>query len=174
MLMTKKLSVAAMAAPLLTAVALAMPAISVAQAPVPVAPSVRGLPDFTDLVEQVGPAVVNIRTVERARADAGLNAALVSLLNNAADASPDQVAVEADWNAAAFRVSVLDRGPGLSDDRLARAGYDFVSTKGETRGLGLALARAGIERLGGTLTVARRDGGGLRATLQWPRLDSTQ
>jgi serine protease Do len=27
-----------------------------------------GLPDFTDLVEQVGPAVVNIRTVERARA----------------------------------------------------------------------------------------------------------
>ena len=71
MLMTKKLSVAAMAAPLLTAVALAMPAISVAQAPVPVAPSVRGLPDFTDLVEQVGPAVVNIRTVERVRAGAG-------------------------------------------------------------------------------------------------------
>jgi serine protease Do len=28
---------------------------------------VRGLPDFTDLVEQVGPAVVNIRTVERVR-----------------------------------------------------------------------------------------------------------
>jgi len=29
-----------------------------------------GLPDFTDLVEQVGPAVVNIRTVERARSSA--------------------------------------------------------------------------------------------------------
>ncbi|MFV0679664.1 DegQ family serine endoprotease [Ottowia sp.] len=28
---------------------------------------VRGLPDFTDLVEQVGPSVVNIRTVERVR-----------------------------------------------------------------------------------------------------------
>ena len=28
--------------------------------------SVRGLPDFTDLVEQVGPSVVNIRTLERA------------------------------------------------------------------------------------------------------------
>ena len=103
------------------------------------------------------------------RVDAGLNAALVSLLNNAADASPDAVAVEAEWDAAALRVSVLDRGPGLPDDRLARAGYDFVSTKGETRGLGLALARAGIERLGGTLTVTRREGGGLSATLQWPR-----
>ena len=33
-----------------------------------VAAQVRGLPDFTDLVEQVGPSVVNIRTVERARA----------------------------------------------------------------------------------------------------------
>jgi len=29
----------------------------------------RTLPDFTDLVEQVGPSVVNIRTIERARLD---------------------------------------------------------------------------------------------------------
>jgi serine protease Do len=34
------------------------------------APQPRSLPDFTDLVEQVGPAVVNIRTMERARAAA--------------------------------------------------------------------------------------------------------
>ena len=27
----------------------------------------QGLPDFTDLVEKVGPAVVNIRTLERSR-----------------------------------------------------------------------------------------------------------
>ncbi len=32
------------------------------------APAVRGLPDFTDLVEQVGPSVVNIRTLEKASA----------------------------------------------------------------------------------------------------------
>lgn len=31
------------------------------------APQPRSLPDFTDLVEQVGPAVVNIRTLERVR-----------------------------------------------------------------------------------------------------------
>jgi len=35
------------------------------------APQLRSLPDFTELAEQVGPAVVNIRTVERARAGAG-------------------------------------------------------------------------------------------------------
>ncbi|MDO5086262.1 MAG: DegQ family serine endoprotease [Comamonadaceae bacterium] len=33
----------------------------------PAAPAVRGLPDFTDLAEQVSPAVVNIRTTERVR-----------------------------------------------------------------------------------------------------------
>jgi serine protease Do len=34
------------------------------------APQVRGLPDFTELVELVGPAVVNIRTLEKARPSA--------------------------------------------------------------------------------------------------------
>jgi serine protease Do len=34
---------------------------------VPPAASVRGLPDFTDLVDLVGPSVVNIRTLERAK-----------------------------------------------------------------------------------------------------------
>ncbi|MBX3609100.1 MAG: DegQ family serine endoprotease [Hydrogenophaga sp.] len=36
----------------------------------PAAASVRGLPDFTDLVDLVGPSVVNIRTLERAGASA--------------------------------------------------------------------------------------------------------
>jgi serine protease Do len=36
----------------------------------PVVAQARALPDFTDLVEQVGPAVVNIRTLERARSSA--------------------------------------------------------------------------------------------------------
>lgn len=35
--------------------------------------AVRGLPDFTDLVDQVGPSVVNIRTVEKASSRANAN-----------------------------------------------------------------------------------------------------
>jgi serine protease Do len=37
----------------------------------PALAQVRGLPDFTELVEQVGPSVVNIRTVERSRGASG-------------------------------------------------------------------------------------------------------
>jgi serine protease Do len=42
-------------------------------APTPAAAQTRVLPDFTDLVEQVGPSVVNIRTLERVRPSAGPN-----------------------------------------------------------------------------------------------------
>jgi serine protease Do len=38
-----------------------------AVSPAASAPLVRGLPDFTELVEQVGPSVVNIRTLEKVR-----------------------------------------------------------------------------------------------------------
>ena len=58
----------ALAALSLSATLLAAPA-RAQSVPVPVQPPTaqRGLPDFTDLVEQVGPAVVNIRTTERVR-----------------------------------------------------------------------------------------------------------
>ncbi len=71
MSMMKKLSLAAALAASLLASTVLLPVNAWAQAPVPVAPSVRGLPDFTDLVEQAGPAVVNIRTIERVRVGGG-------------------------------------------------------------------------------------------------------
>ena len=45
-----------------------------AQSASPPAPVVRELPDFADLVERTGPAVVNIRTTERARGKPGSGA----------------------------------------------------------------------------------------------------
>ncbi len=40
---------------------------ALSMAPLPTLAQARALPDFTDLVDQVGPAVVNIRTIERVR-----------------------------------------------------------------------------------------------------------
>jgi serine protease Do len=59
---TPQSSTAANAAPVMAAAA-AAPAVAG-----PAAPLVRGMPDFATLVEQVGPAVVNVAVVERARA----------------------------------------------------------------------------------------------------------
>lgn len=44
---------------------LAVVAVTVLLPVAPIAAQVRALPDFTDLVEQVGPSVVNIRTIEK-------------------------------------------------------------------------------------------------------------
>ncbi len=58
--------------PLALALALSFPAGLVLTSPAAQAQSApqRGVPDFTELAEQVSPAVVNIRTLERARAPA--------------------------------------------------------------------------------------------------------
>ena len=59
----KRLFVATLSGVLVTSVSTAFLPLATAQA------QVRALPDFTDLVEQVGPSVVNIRTLEKANAE---------------------------------------------------------------------------------------------------------
>nr|WP_308600748.1 Do family serine endopeptidase [Massilia sp. Dwa41.01b] len=49
---------------------LSLPAPALAAAPVPT-PVVTGLPDFSDLIDKAGPAVVNIRTTEKVRLGQG-------------------------------------------------------------------------------------------------------
>jgi serine protease Do len=67
MLNLKKLILACVAPPMLLGATLAFPAPALAQSDAASVAVARGLPDFTDLVDLVGPSVVNIRTVERVR-----------------------------------------------------------------------------------------------------------
>ncbi len=61
---------------------------------------------------------------------------------------------------------VLDNGPGCPDLQAAARG---VARQGAGHlGLGLAVVAAHLQRIGGTLTLAPRDGSGLVATIQWP------
>jgi two-component system sensor histidine kinase RegB len=73
------------------------------------------------------------------------------------------------------RIHVDDDGAGMTHDVFALAGEPFFTTKGEGKGLGLGvfLARELAEGLDGALTFERRAPRGLRATLAWPRLDSS-
>ncbi len=63
---------AGLAAACVLACSAAMTPLAIAQVATPPT-SVRGLPDFTDLVEQAGPSVVNIRTTEKASRRSGVN-----------------------------------------------------------------------------------------------------
>ncbi len=100
----------------------------------------------------------------------GLEQAILNVLNNAADASPDAVEFGTETNDQALLIDIADRGPGFSPEHRAQAGRVLFSGKpGRGWGVGLALTHATLERLGGTLTLAEREGGGtrVRITLPW-------
>jgi two-component system, sensor histidine kinase RegB len=98
----------------------------------------------------------------------GLGQAILNVLNNAADAAKGLVALEAHWTATELTMEVSDRGPGFSGDALAAATEPFFSTKEGGMGLGLFVAKAVIDQLGGTLYLGNRAEGGAIARITIP------
>jgi len=103
-------------------------------------------------------------------AERTLTQALINILNNAADASPDHVTMNADWTATELNIEIADRGPGLSDEIQRQLGKTPVTTKSDGLGVGLFLAHATITRLGGSLTISTREGGGTLLSIMLPLL----
>lgn len=100
--------------------------------------------------------------------------ALDNLVRNALQASaPDgRVAIAAAVIAGdRVRISVTDRGAGMTPEQLARAGEPFFTTKpaGAGTGLGLYVTRASVEPLGGELRLTSAAGAGTTATIDLPR-----
>jgi two-component system, NtrC family, nitrogen regulation sensor histidine kinase NtrY len=97
---------------------------------------------------------------------------LINLLKNAREAGAPVESIELQVNehAAGWRLQVLDRGAGMSDDVLRNALLPFYSTKPSGAGLGLTLCREVIEAHGGRISLANREGGGLAATLWIPAI----
>ena len=100
-----------------------------------------------------------------------LRQTLTALLRNAFDAStPDQVVTLRVEQHAGVRMEVIDRGRGMSPEEALRAGEPFFTTKphGAGLGLGLFLARAFAEQMGGTLQWQSVPGEGTSVVLVLP------
>ena len=95
------------------------------------------------------------------------------LIRNAFDACEDAVPIVLSIRATAATVAfeVHDRGPGMPDDVLRRAGQPFFTTKapGRGMGLGLFLVRLVAERYGGTFRLASERGRGTTSILELPQ-----
>lgn len=98
--------------------------------------------------------------------------ALRSLITNAQDASPPgaTVVVMVRKEGTSLAMAIRDRGGGIPSDVLARIGEPFFTTKapGRGMGLGLFLARAVIEGVGGTLQIDSVAGEGTEVRARFP------
>jgi two-component system sensor histidine kinase RegB len=102
-------------------------------------------------------------------AERDLGRAILNLLNNAADASPEAVAMNCSWDAGELRIQVEDLGPGIPPELGESPGERLFTTKGESgTGIGLLLTRTAVQRAHGSLKLSNRPGGGARAEVVLP------
>ena len=101
-------------------------------------------------------------------AEATLEQALLSLFNNAADASPADVEIVARWTHDHLQLKILDRGPGITEALRLRAGREYFSTRPDGAGIGLFLAHATLDRFGGQIVLEPRPGGGTLTRVELP------
>lgn len=90
-----------------------------------------------------------------------------NVVENAVTAARSSVVIRSVCEGGWLVLSVEDDGPGMTDEVLARATEPFFTTKPSGTGMGLAIARAVAEDLGGTLELQRRDTG-LRVSMRVP------
>ncbi len=135
--------------------------------------------DVTELLESV-----SIATTFRLEGDlpeeplcadrAQIEQVLINLLRNAhqSGSHPDAVTLAIASSAMHWRLTVADRGPGMSDKVMAHALIPFYSTRTDGSGIGLALSREIIEAHGGQIQIRNRSEGGLAVVFTLPRLQS--
>jgi two-component system sensor histidine kinase RegB len=104
----------------------------------------------------------------RLLAEKSLASALTNIFDNAADASPANVDIQAEWDDDALAIRVSDRGHGFAPEQRARVGRTLFTGKADGHGLGLYLSHGIIDRLGGKLSIRPRAGGGTAVEVRLP------
>jgi sensor histidine kinase regulating citrate/malate metabolism len=110
-----------------------------------------------------------------------LVAILGNLLDNAIDAAaeapaPRLVELSVETTGAALEITVEDSGPGIDPsavEDIFRHGFSTKTPGPFGRGLGLALVRQAVQRLGGTMTITSPAGAQFHVTLPFTTLPVT-
>ncbi len=100
-----------------------------------------------------------------------LREAVANLVDNAVRVTPpgEAVTLRVGNGVTGPSIDVIDRGPGIDDERL-KSLFDRFQRSDSGSGLGLAIARRVVERHGGTIRVQTRPGEGSTFTIELPGL----
>ncbi|MBT2324224.1 HAMP domain-containing histidine kinase [Variovorax paradoxus] len=101
--------------------------------------------------------------------DSALKQTIYNVLDNALEASPGWVGLDASRDGEELVLTVSDAGPGFAPGMLAQLGKPYQSTKGRPGGgLGLFLVVNVARTLGGSVAAHNRPEGGAAVTLRLP------
>jgi two-component system, sensor histidine kinase RegB len=98
--------------------------------------------------------------------------AVINIIENAIKASTSKVSVNftiTKDSPSRFEIAIEDDGPGISDEVMEKIGEPFISKRKESMGLGIFLANAAIERLGGSIEMLNMKEGGALSIIRLPQ-----
>jgi two-component system sensor histidine kinase RegB len=111
------------------------------------------------LMEDPGPSL---------QVDPTLEQALINLLNNAGDASPEGISITVGWTPRQWTMEVRDHGPGIARELLEQLGTTIQSSKPDGMGVGLVLSQATLNRLGGSVSLYPQQPRGTLTVIELP------
>ena len=100
--------------------------------------------------------------------DDTLKHAMHNILDNAFEASPDNIEIHADWDLDIVWIDIIDNGPGVDRTTLIKLGHTPISSKNDGMGLGLFIAYSVIRRFGGEVSMINRETGGIHTHIKLP------
>ncbi len=105
-------------------------------------------------------------------AERTLTHSLINILNNAAEATQDDLGIEfhVDWNIETLSLKIRDFGPGLPPELVDFAGQKPVKSNKQGMGVGLFLTYSTIKRLKGTISFGNLESGGACVEISLPLL----
>ncbi len=100
--------------------------------------------------------------------DVSLSHAIINILDNAAQASNEQIMLMVNWDNQYLHMIVRDDGPGMSGELLEKLGVSVQLSTQAGLGLGAYIAKASIERLGGDIEWKNNKEQGLDVLIRVP------
>lgn len=135
--------------------------------------------DISDYIINIHPTAnvkfsINADIEMRVTSDLSVKHALINIIENGIKAANTSVTVEyslLDKDAKLLQVSIVDDGPGIPSQVMESMGEPFISMRKESMGLGIFLANAAIQKLGGSIEMFNLKKGGAQTFIKLPLPD---
>ena len=132
--------------------------------------------DIKDYIINIHPSAsvefkVDSATDPNISSDLSVKHAIINIIENGIKASSNHVDVLFKWvegDQKYFEIAVNDDGPGIPTEVMENMGEPFKSSRKDSMGLGIFLANAAIQKLGGTIEMFNLKMGGALTLIKLP------